>query len=103
MDGGSPTAAVAAVAAVGWEDAEGGPENMGSTLRKIKPLLHSVWGALPLQRSAQGGCAAQQPSFDDVREACLLQALEPELVAHWPLPRDLVRRILALACPLIRV
>lgn len=38
-------------------------------------------------------------TFDDLQRACVLQRLEGEVVAGGPLPRDLVRRIFALACP----
>lgn len=65
------------------------------------PQLEAAWGLLPLQLGCEKGAQQQQPdlTFDAVREACALQALEPELVARGPLPGDVVRRILALASP----
>lgn len=46
---------------------------------------------LPL---GDGGQGTRASTFDDVHKACVLQALEPEFPALWPLPRDLVRHII---------
>lgn len=58
--------------------------------------LEDAWGLLPLQHGDESRGA---PTFEDVRQACALQAVEAELAARWPLPRHLVQHILSYACP----